>query len=284
MTSSYFGLIALLLLPACGSDDDPAGATGKADLAFTTYGEEFVEDGIPADEIEDGWSAKFDKFLIVLGDVRVADDKGNEGARLSDLTLFDMTKPGPHPVGTAAGIGAKHWNRISFRIPAANADTKLGSTASQADLDMMQQAGYSVYVTGSATRGSDTKTFAWGFTESTTYSQCTAKIDGKEEEGVVLANGANVNAELTIHGDHFFYDDLSAETAVLRFDAIASADANQDGVVTLEELAAVKLFDIPEGSYQTGAANIDDLRGFITALVSTLGHFRGEGHCAPTVQ
>ena len=66
-----------------------------------------------------------------------------------------------------------------------------------------------------------------------------------------------------------------------RFNAMAAADANANGEVTLDELSAVKLVDIPEGTYGTGSAsNVDDLGAFVRALTATLGHYRGEGHCA----
>ena len=66
-------------------------------------------------------------------------------------------------------------------------------------------------------------------------------------------------------------------------DNIANADADADGKITLEELAAVDLADktkITAGTYGTGSAsNINDLRAFVEALSRTVGHFRGEGEC-----
>ncbi|MGE3673147.1 MAG: hypothetical protein AB7K71_25965, partial [Polyangiaceae bacterium] len=86
--------------------------------------------------------------------------------------------------------------------------------------------------------------------------------------------------QLTIQGDHLFYDDLTAENADLRFNSMAAADTNSDGEVTREELAAVQLFDLTEGSYGTGSASgVNTLDDFVEALTTTLGHFRGEGHC-----
>ena len=64
---------------------------------------------------------------------------------------------------------------------------------------------------------------------------------------------------------------------------MATADSPADGEVTLEELADIKLVDIAEGSYGTGSAShVDDLGSFLQALTMTLGHYRGEGHCAAT--
>ena len=68
--------------------------------------------------------------------------------------------------------------------------------------------------------------------------------------------------------------------ARLRFDAIAAADANGDREVTLDELGAVQLTTLPMTQYSTGPLpNVRTLRDFVTHLVSTVGHFNGEGHC-----
>lgn len=81
--------------------------------------------------------------------------------------------------------------------------------------------------------------------------------------------------------DHLFYDRLQSSpdpsvVTSLRFDALAAADANADGEVTLEELNAtpidVRLYD-PSG---LGAATYG---AFVTQLARTVGHFRGEGEC-----
>jgi hypothetical protein len=92
--------------------------------------------------------------------------------------------------------------------------------------------------------------------------------------------------QLTIHGDHLFFDDLQSPEAKMRFDAMAAADnlgiAGADGQVTLEELAAVDLTELPPDQYGTGGVgNVRNLRDFVTALVRTVGHFRGEGECSP---
>ena len=72
-------------------------------------------------------------------------------------------------------------------------------------------------------------------------------------------------------------------------DAIAAADKagilGADGQVTLEELALVDLTELPPEQYGTGgASNVRTLRDFVTALVRTVGHYRGEGECAPRVR
>ncbi|MEL6182331.1 MAG: hypothetical protein AAFS10_25470, partial [Myxococcota bacterium] len=129
--------------------------------------------------------------------------------------------------------------------------------------------GYAMLVEGSATRGTESKTFTWAFATETTYLNCQTQAD-------VEVNSEGVS-QLTIHADHLFYDDLVSEEPNVAFDLVASADANGDGEVTQAELAQVDLST--QSRYQVGSAPIQDLWGFIEAQTRTLGHIDGEGHC-----
>jgi hypothetical protein len=265
-------------LAACSSD-----ASGSGTASFVTWGEEYVEKEIPSADVEDGWTIKYSKFLVAIHDVTVADDAGGQAAKQAGSKLVDHTKPGRKPVASFAGIPARAWNRVSYRVGPAAADSQLEG-ATEADKALMVQGGFSVYVEATATKGAVTKSYKWGFKTNTVYDRCQGELAGKETDGVVVTNGGTDSVELTIHGDHFYYDDLQAKEAKVRFDSIAAADdaGNKDGVVTLEELAAVKLAAIPKdkGPYGTGsAAGINDLRAFVEALSRTVGHFRGEGEC-----
>jgi hypothetical protein len=187
--------------------------------------------------------------------------------------------PGVKPVVTFDGLEAKAWERVSFEIGPISQDTALEG-ATEADKQLLLDAGASVHVEARIGKAAVEKRIVWTFSIATAYRECGGEKDGKETEGVLVTNGGTDAVELTIHGDHFFYDDLQAEAAVLRFEAMAGADADADGEVTLEELSAVNLVDIPEGSYGTGSAgDINDLGAFVAALSRTLGHFRGEGEC-----
>jgi hypothetical protein len=271
------GLCALTAMfsPGCSSD------AGTGTVAFSTWGEEYIEQEIPKDDVADGWTIRYSRFLVVLQGIRVADTDGKIGAELSASKLFDLTKPGVKSVVSFPGLEAKAWERVSYEIAPATGSTETIGTTDQ-DKALMVSSNLSLYVEGSATKDSVTKTFAWGFSTHTLFDRCTGQISGKDTEGVVVTNGGTDDVQLTIHGDHLFYDDLQAPDAKLRFDSIAAADANGDGAVTLEELGAVKLAAIPKamGPYGTGsAAGINDLGAFVTALTRNVGHFRGEGEC-----
>ena len=277
--------LAAAALTGCGE-----GELGAGSVAFSTWGEEYIEQEIPAADLADGWSIHYEKFLFVLRDVTVADREGNVGARMQGSILFDHTKAGAKPVVTFDDLEARPWERVSFEIGPVDADTALDG-ATEEDKALMLAAGASVHIEAIARKmdgddgddgdgGAIEKRLDWTFSLATRYADCKGERAGKETEGVLVTNGGTDAVELTIHGDHFFYDDLQAATAARRFAPIAAADADDDGAVTLEELAAVRLVAIEEGTYGTGSAgNINDLGAFVAALSRTLGHFRGEGEC-----
>jgi hypothetical protein len=269
---------AVVGLVACG---DSAESDGAGDVAFTTWGEEYIEKEIPPSVVEDGWTIEYSRFLVVIRNVRVADEGGTVAASMPGSKLFDQTKAGVKPVVTFTGLPAKAWTHVSYEIAPATNDTVLEG-ATEADKQLMVTGGYSVYVEAKATRGLESRRFAWGFRTATLYDRCKGTIGGKDTDGVVVTNGGTDEAQITIHGDHLYYDDLQAKEAKVRFDNIAGADFDNDGIVTLDELGKVKLAEIPaeKGPYGTGsAAGINDLGAFVTALSRTVGHFRGEGEC-----
>lgn len=254
---------------------------GKGTATFTTWGEEFIEREIPASEVEDGWTIHYNKFLVVLRNVKVADEAGTVAAQMNGSKLFDHTKAGIKPVITFKGLAAQAWTHVSYEVSPATADTEV-VTGTDSDKQRMVSGGYSIYVEAVATKGSSTKSFSWGFTTATLFDRCRGERGGKETAGIVVTNGGTDEVQLTIHGDHLYYDDLQAKEAKVRFDNIAAADVDDNGSITLDELAKVKLASIPKenGPYGTGsAAGINDLGAFVTALSRTVGHYRGEGEC-----
>lgn len=274
MTRSIFTTLILAGALACSSN----GTDGEGKIAFTTWGEEYIEQEIPAAEIADGWSVKYTKFLIALSDITVA--SGSEvGAKQQGQLLFDLVVPGVKPVFDAA-LPARSWEAVSYRIGPASAAAVAAPEIGAADRDKMIAGGFSVYVEGTGSKAGVVKRFAWGFTEDTLYENCRGEVAGSEQSGAVVTAGGTDTIQLTIHGDHMFYDDLASPDAKLRFVNVAAADANADGEVTLEELAGVERADLVEGSYQVGGfSDVFTYRDFVTQLSRTIGHFRGEGEC-----
>jgi hypothetical protein len=277
-----------LLVLALGGLAACSASAGSGTVAFTTWGEEYIEQEIPpaADGetiVVDGWTIKYSKFLVVLGNIKVQDASNGVAAEQKGTKLVDHTKAGKKPLVTFTNLEAKAWTHVSYEMVPATAATELAG-ATEADRALMVQGGYSMYVEAMATKGAVGKSYKWGFKTATLFDRCRAgSVDGKDGvDGVVVKNGITDTVELTIHGDHLYYDDLQSVDAKVRFDNIAAADADNDGVITMEELSKVKLAAIPtdKGKYGTGsAAGISDLGAFVTALSRTVGHYRGEGEC-----
>lgn len=274
---TMLGAVAAVALVGCG------GGTGN--VTFTAWGEELIEDKLPIKEGDnpgfvDGWNLKYGKFLVALGGITVAKTTGGTAQTVSGQKVFDLTKKGPVDVGTLEKLPAERWDAVSYTISPATGAT--AGTASEADVTFLNTQKYSLYVEATVTKAAVTKSLKWGFSTNTLYENCEAADTGK---GVVVPNGATETVQLTIHGDHPFYDDLQSPEAAVRFDAIAGADANNDGEVTLAELEGVALTTLPVNLYGTGgASNVKNLKEFVTNLTSTVGHFRGEGECTQKLQ
>lgn len=258
---------------ACGDD-------GQGDLTVTTYGEDFIEVEIPAaagpdDEgFADDTVVTYSKFLVSFTDLRVANRDGDVGASLGPVGVWDLTLSGPH-VMTELTVDADTWEDVGITIqPDASA---VAGNASPADVEDLIAKGASVRTVGTAVHDGSTYSFDWYFTTATEYRNC---VDGDGVAGVVVPDGGQVSMEITVHGDHLFFDDLQAEGSSLRFVAFAGADGNSDGMLTLEELEAVDLTDLPTGQYGTGGdLSIVNLRQYVEAQTNSLIHFNGEGDC-----
>lgn len=246
-----------LLLGACEAD------IGEAELRITAYGEEYIEDRIPAEDLVDGWEIDFSRFLIALRDVQadgeplpgafvvdLARSSGGEGHMLGMLTLPAMGQP-----------------QLGFRVAPVDAATAVSATDD--DVSTLVDAGASIWVEGEATKAGQTLRFTWAFATDTRYVECHGAAE--------LGEGETATSQLTIHADHLFYDDLDSEEPNVAFDLVASADADANGEVTTEELHAVDI--TTQSRYQVGSRDITELWSFIEAQTGTLGHIDGEGHC-----
>lgn len=254
-------ILGLALLAACSEE--------QGDLKVLIYGEEFIETKIPADVFDDGWSIEFDSFLISVGVVAVAEAGSSPALEEARFQVFDLAadSSGAGYTVAAGTVRGGAYDETSY-VVAPSSDLVAGN-ASEDDVAMMKEGGFSVFLAGNATKGGEVKTFAWGFTTRTAYHACESKA--------VVEAVAPATVQLTIHGDHLFADDLFSETPSARFDLYASADANGDGDITQAELKAVDLR--PLENYQVGGTGITDLWNFIEHLTTSLGHIDGEGHC-----
>lgn len=232
---------------------------------LNTWGEEYIEEGIPAAEFEDGCEAVYDEFLIIQSNAALRDGDGNSVSNLPVSQLFDMTQAGPHEVGSSE-VRATTYDRVHVEVGPLLEQTVVGN-ATEEQLGRMD--GLSIFVSGTLTCGADAVDFDWAFDTETMY-EC--------EPELTIASGGDGTTEFTVHGDHFFYDGLENPDAVVRGQAIVDADADADGAVTRAELEAVNVATL--GTYDVGSqSDVTTLDDFVEFLTRTLGHIDGEGHC-----
>lgn len=245
------------LASACDTDDE------QTSLRIAAYGEEYVEDLIPAADVVDGWEIELSRMLVVLSDVE-ADGVALPGSYVVDLRTSSMGQG--HALGELM-LPSGDAPHLAYRIaPVAQAEP-VAATAE--DVLTMVDEGLSILVEGQATRGGETIAFSWRFATDTRYEECHAAS--------ALSAGGEVSSQLTIHADHLFFDDLDSPEPNVAFDLIAQADGNGDGEVTMEEMRAVDITG--QARYQVGSREITDLWSFIEAQTTQVGHIDGEGHC-----
>ncbi len=231
-------IVLLPFLAACG---------GTGDWDVETWGEDYSEQEIPASVFEDGCSVVYDRFEVAVLDVALLDGDGEVAGSIAG-GRFEMTDPGPQAVGNVA-VPATHYSTARFVVSADD--------------------GASVEVAGTLTCGGASKTLDWSFTTATTYL-C-------EPSDLTIPAGGEASTQLTIHGDHLFYDGLENPDALVRGQAIFDADADGDGVITQDELNAVSVATL---GYAVGQySEVGTLGEFVSFLTQTLGHVDGEGHC-----
>lgn len=243
-----------------------AGCGGEGTWKVTTWGEDYIETAIPASVFADGCSVQYDEFVVVFEHRQLVDGDGEVVGEIEPAQAYDLTVAGPSDMGETT-VPADHYSHVEV-VVAPVAEAELG-TATADQLAALTDANASVLVDGTLTCGGTGKHFRWTFDESTTY-EC-------EPPDLTIASGGSDETQLTIHGDHLFYDGLENADAVVRGEALFNADTNDDGEITLAELGAVS---IPALGYEVGEySDVLTLQQFVSHLSRTIVHIDGEGEC-----
>ncbi len=201
--SLYLLSSSALGLTACGG--------GQGEVVVTVYGEDFIEVGIPPEEMADGWSLSFDRFVVSIDEVIVAGIK----------------MPTAEPLDISVKTDGSGHSLASALIPAGDHEDASFAIAK-------------VELSGSATKGGVTKNFAWTFDEETHYTQC--------ETTTEVTSGDKATFQITVHAEHYFYDSLVAAEPKLVFQALADADVDNDGTISRSELEAADIGSYDPGS------------------------------------
>jgi hypothetical protein len=186
----------LFTLTACG---------GAGTVTFTSWGEEYIEEGLPLDDTStpgpdgftDGWTVKYTKFVLVYKDIALAQKTGAVGPKQAGALVLDLTRPGPTTLLTFADVPAGKWDRVSYALAPDAAAVAVGAIAA-ADAERMRSEGLDLWLEGTGTKGAASKAFSWTFAQDTLFEDCTNPDFG---EGVTVPTGGSETVQLTTHGD-----------------------------------------------------------------------------------
>ena len=284
-------LAAALALAGCGTDDDG----GSGSLVLTLSGEDAAVTGFPVPgepelAFADGWSVRFEKYLVAIGRVRVAGADGGKALQDDEIVVVDLTK-GEQQLFRFDDLPARRWERFGYDILPPTSETRVVGAIAGPDVARMVAGRFNYWIEGTATKGDETRTFAWGIAAPTRNDDCVDSADGKP--GVVIRNNATATYQITLHLDHLFYDRLGSHEGVkMRFEAIAAVA--QDGVIAWEDLGQQRLASLvdtageplrdEEGEllvYNPESVPLADrtLQHYLLAASISQGRFHGEGTC-----
>lgn len=249
-------LAAACLWPACGDDgggdmNPPAesvsdGTTDLNALVNLAIQPSSGVHGLGGDQLVDGWSVQYSRFLVSIGTFGFADAAGSgvvfESSGVIDLLQWEK----PAFLGSiAVPLTA---TQVSFSLPVATSRFATIEPTSAEDLDLMVAGGYSIYIEGTIAR-KDGKTcfgdsprlctpaptidFAWGFPLGMKITGC---------PNLTLESNIEVEQTLRLSGERWLWSDFRADSLTsgaapeLRAQWIANADLDRDGETTLDEL------------------------------------------------
>lgn len=286
MNSKRISLVGLgtLALGACGESSRPMG-----DVTFAIQAEDTIAEGLAAgtgdEDIVDGWSVSFDRYVAAFGEIHLHPASGGTDFVVQPQLVIDLT--GVPETGHVLRMGALPEGRYSFEytMPVAEAEMTRDASVSQADFDRMVAEGCSYLIVGSATNGARTIDFDLCLDAEAAY-ECSS-TEGME--GIVVSAGSTTTF-LTVHGDHLFFNGFVAgdEGTVMRrggWLALVDDATGADGTVTTADLETTPISILPTTEYAlTGAPTVEgapvtNMALYARAQLSTQGHLNGEGEC-----
>lgn len=276
---------------------DSAGETGTAQIFVEPEDSipEGLEPGSGEENIQDGWAVRYDRFLVVIGNIRASRSGGDERLGSSDVFALDLKNApaGGYVIATFEDAAAVRYDRFGFDLQNAKAGVKTLAPTADADVTMLVDNGWSLYIEGALTKadgescapGGDTcqpateVAFKWGFAAGTSFDDC-ATEDGLT--GFAVPSGGTAQVKPTIHGDHWFFSNITSGAEITQRYAqyIADSDLDHDGETTLDEMKQVKAADVfPSPKYNLSGQSISTAYDYVLTQARTLGDFQGDGEC-----
>lgn len=294
-------------------------AEGTGDLAVRVRPEITIKKGVAAglgsENIRDGWSATFDKYLVALGPVFVSyvtDASRTEEDHETFVVDLKRVPENGAELWKISGLEEGRWN-FGFELSSGGHHAERHDTVTKPDFQRMVDEDLTYLIEGSISKegglscppkalvesserkpagqaadGSDcyeadTVVFSFAVQAATVFDVC--ELDGIP--GVAISSGSVRTTSLTLHGDHMFFNGFPVgdEGSVRRLAQwIADSDLNLDGVVTEAELERIPLGAlgaIDPDVYQLGGSPIEleTAYDFLRGALKTQGHMESEGEC-----
>jgi hypothetical protein len=185
-------------------------------------------------------------------------------------------------VHTWENIEATRWDRFGFDLPNATSSATPIAPTTDADKALLVDNNASIYIEGEIDNGMMKKTFKWPLHAGTSFDDCG---DDNGLLGFAVPAGGSVAIKPTIHGDHWFFNSVTAGVEITKRYAqyIADCDVDMDGETTIAELQSIKGADLakvfPADKYNLSGVVLDSAYAWVLGQAQTLGDFQGEGEC-----
>lgn len=281
---------SLVTVTACSSDGG-SSSSGKGSVQIFVVPEDSIAQGLEpgADEenIQDGWTITYDRYLVTIGNFRAR--RTDTNATLVDPTIWVLDLKGAPTSGYVTtvldDVDAVRWDKFGYDVANAAPGVKTMAPTKQADVDLMVANGWSVYFEGHGEKDGKRIAFAWGFRAGTSFDDC-ASPDGIT--GFAVPKGGTVQVKPTLHGDHQFFDNVTQGVEITKRLAqwLETCDADDDQNLTLDELKRCNVaVALPQPPYDlTGIRDQDgdgkiSVYDYVDSQVRTFGDFQGDGEC-----
>jgi hypothetical protein len=252
MMRCFLTAIGLAALAACVPADD---AVGLGSVQFTFTSSKRTLNGIIADETRDGYALSFDRVLLsfktmTVGKIGAPDTCSYRGRGATSDAVFDA-KFGTGLVQTFNGISPVLCPDVGVIFGEPDNATILdnGGTSDQL-VELAEQHLHALIDVTATPDGSEDNDF-----ETTPYKiqlrfepiYTSTRFGGCREatRGVKINVGERQTPSVYFAAENLFREAISNSVA-FRIHPFAQADANRDHVVTMDELDALPLTEIPE--------------------------------------
>ncbi len=288
--TTWFWSLAVIAF-GCGAPTGDVRVLLGAESSIT----EGLDPGSELEDVADGWSVRFSKYVVAIGHVRLVRSTAALEAHDDGVTVIDLAALPPSGLELARfeALEVGRWDHFEYATPRAGADAIRHESVSEADFEAMVAGGWTHLVEGTLEspegqscppdgecRPAARLTFRIAAEVETLFGPCEA------EDGLpgVTVTEAGSTVSITLHGDHVFFDAFpsGAEVIERRAQWLANADTDADGAITPEELMALDAAAIfPSDTYNLAGAAIpvETAWDFVRAQLATQGHFQGEGEC-----